>query len=68
MTGSLEFTHERIFTISSVIQISSISSINSIRLRFNLWKPGMTSHVSVFVIDHCSFVDGQDLFLTDAII
>ena len=39
MTGSLEVTHEVIFTIPSVIQISSISSINSIRLRYNLGKP-----------------------------
>ena len=36
MIGSLEVTHELIFTIPSVVQISSISSI---RLRFNLWKP-----------------------------
>ena len=39
MTGSLEVMHEVIFTIPSVIQISSISSINSIRLRYNLGKP-----------------------------
>ena len=36
MIGSLEVTHELIFTIPSVIQICSI---NSIRLRFNLEKP-----------------------------
>ena len=36
MAGSLEVTHEVIFTIPNVIQISLISSINSIRLRFNL--------------------------------
>ena len=35
MIGSLEVTHEIIFTIPSVIQISSI---NSIRLRFNIGK------------------------------
>ena len=34
--GSLEVTHEQIFTIPSAIQISSISSI---QLRFNLRKP-----------------------------
>ena len=34
--GSLEITHELIFTILSVIQNCSI---NSIRLRFNLGKP-----------------------------
>ena len=33
MIGSLEFTHELIFTIPSVIQISTINSIWS---RFNL--------------------------------
>ena len=37
-TGSLEVMHEIIFTIPSVIQFSSISSINSIGLRFNLGK------------------------------
>ena len=36
MIGGLEVTHDLIFTIPSVIQISSI---NSIRLRFNLGKP-----------------------------
>ena len=39
MIGSLEITHELIFTIASVIQICTISSINSIQLRFNLGKP-----------------------------
>ena len=39
MIGSLEVTHELIFTIPSVIQICSNSSINSIRLRFYLGKP-----------------------------
>ena len=39
MIGSSEVTHELIFTIPSVIQICTISSINSIRLRFNLEKP-----------------------------
>ena len=38
MIGSLEVTHELIFTIPSVIQIYSI---NSIRLKFNLGKPPM---------------------------
>ena len=36
MIGSLEVTHELIFTVPSVIQIRSI---NSISLRFNLGKP-----------------------------
>ena len=36
MIGSLEITHEFIFTIPSVIQISSIKSI---QLIFNLGKP-----------------------------
>ena len=40
MIGSLEVTYELIFTIPSVIQISSI---NSIRLRFNLVKPRMST-------------------------
>ena len=39
MIGSLEVMHELMFTIPSVIQISSIGSINSILLRFNLGKP-----------------------------
>ena len=39
MIGSLEAMHELIFTIPSVIQICSISSI---RLRFNLGKPQLT--------------------------
>ena len=38
MIGSLEVTHELIFTIASVIQISSI---NSIRRIFDLGKPRM---------------------------
>ena len=33
--------HQLIFTIPSVIQMSSISSIHSFRLRFNLRKPRM---------------------------
>ena len=41
MIGSLEVMQELIFTIPSVIQISSISSINSIWLRFNFGKPQM---------------------------
>ena len=45
MIDSLEVTHELIFTIQSVIQISSISSIDSIRLRFNLGKPRLISIV-----------------------
>ena len=36
MIGSLEVMHELILTIPSVIQISSITSIGSIRFRFNL--------------------------------
>ena len=36
MVGSLEVMHELIFTVPSVIQINSVSSINSIRVRFNL--------------------------------
>ena len=47
MTGSLEVTHEIIFTIASVIQISLISSINWIRLRFYLLKPRMS--IVVFI-------------------
>ena len=39
MIGSLEVMHELIFTIPSVIQICSISSIDSIQLSFNLGKP-----------------------------
>ena len=39
MIGSFEVMHEIIFTIPSVIQISSI---NSIRLRFNLRKETLT--------------------------
>ena len=35
MIGSLQVMYELIFTIPSVIQIGSINSINSIRLRFN---------------------------------
>ena len=35
MIGSFQVMYELIFTIPSVIQIGSISSINSIRLRFN---------------------------------
>ena len=38
MIGTLEVTHELIFTIPSVIQIRSI---NSIRLRIILEKPWM---------------------------
>ena len=45
MIGSLEVTHELLFTIPSVTEISSISSI---RLRFNLGKPrlSLTSRVT----------------------
>ena len=52
MIGSLEVTHELIFTIPSVIQISSISSINSIRLRFNLGKSQLIfiERVSLFTV------------------
>ena len=39
MIGSLLVTNELIFTIHSVIQMISISSIKSIRLRFKLGKP-----------------------------
>ena len=49
MIGSLEVTHELIFTIPSVIQICSISSINSIQLKFNLGKPRLICVVNVIV-------------------
>ena len=49
MIGSLEVTHELIFTIPSVIQISLISPINSIWLRFNLGKPLMITRVMITV-------------------
>ena len=42
MIGSLEVTHELIFTIPIVIQISSI---NSIRLRFNLEESSLSCQV-----------------------
>ena len=49
MIGSLEVTHELIFTIHSVIQFSSI---NSVRLRFNLGKSQLIfiERVSLFTI------------------
>ena len=50
MIGSLEVAHELIFTIPSIIQICSISSVNSIRLRFNLGKPRMGVRKQVFYL------------------
>ena len=44
MIGSLEVTHELIFTIPSAIQNSSISSI---QLRFNVGKPRSGFHFCV---------------------
>ena len=43
MIGSLEVTHELIFAIPSVIEISSI---NSVRLRINLGKPQLEHIIS----------------------
>ena len=47
MIGSLEVTHELIFTIPSAIQNSSISSISSIQLRFNVGKRRSGFHFCV---------------------
>ena len=52
MIGSLEVMHEIIFTIPSVIQISSINSI-----RLNIGKPRMNSVVLCAVSNRISCLD-----------
>ena len=52
MIGSLEVTHELIFTIPSVIQMSSF---NSIPLRFNLGKPQLSEGLNVNLFNFSFF-------------
>ena len=64
MIGSFKVMHELICAIPSVIQISSISSINSIRLRFNLGKPGIIPQQIGDKISQMLFYNGTIMYIT----